>query len=155
MNPDKIYIAISDWLIRVLSDNKRQICLVFVCNLTYLAQIYSMGSVLEGYHGGDAILVYITIFFLLQVFVTTAILAVLPKIFKLIFFGLSVIYFCVDAFVLALQRSLFDKSMFQVVLDTNLQETMEFIDNYSRPDNVFLDENFLAFAADCRSRAVF
>ena len=60
---DKIYIAVSDWLIRILKENKRFLCAMFVVNLTYLIQIYSMGSVMEGYHGGDKILVYITIFF--------------------------------------------------------------------------------------------
>ena len=128
---DKIYIAVSDRLIRILKENKRLLCALFVVNLTYLAQIYSMGSVLEGYHGGDEILIYITIFFLLQIFVTTAILSFLPKIFGKIFIGLSAIFFLVDAFILVLHRSLFDKSMFQLLLDTNLQEAMEFIDNYS------------------------
>ena len=104
---------------------------LFVVNLTYLAQIFSMGSVLEGYHGDDSILIWINIFFLFQVFVTTAILSVLPKIFARIFIGLSAFFFLVDALVLILHRSLFDKSMFQVLLDTNLQEAMEFVDNYS------------------------
>lgn len=128
---DKIYITIADWLIRVLRENKYLFCLLFVFNLTYLVQIYSMGSVLEGYHGGDIILAYITVFFLLQVFVTATILSFLPKIFQRIFIGLSVFFFLVDAFIFALHRSLFDKSMFQLVLDTNLQEAMEFVDNYS------------------------
>lgn len=128
---NKAYVAIADWLICLLKENKRLMSFVFVCNLTYLAQIYSMGSVLEGYHGGNEILVHITIFFMLQIFVTTLILAVLPKIFARIFIGLSVIFFVVDAFILALHRSLFDKSMFQVLLDTNFQESMEFIENYS------------------------
>ena len=128
---DKIYIAVSDWLIRLLKQNKRLLCLMFVCNLTYLAQIYSMGSVMEGYHGGDIILIFITVFFLLQVFVATAILSVFPKIFKRIFIGLSAIFFLLDTFILVLHRSLFDKSMFQLLLDTNLQEALEFIDNYS------------------------
>ena len=128
---DKIYIAASDWLIRILKKNKRLLCAMFVVNLTYLIQIYSMGSVMEGYHGGDKILVYITIFFLLQVFVATAILSRFPKIFKRIFIGLSIIFFLIDGVVLILHSSLFDKSMFQVLLDTNLQETTEFIKNYS------------------------
>ena len=128
---DKVYIPLADWLIRLLREHKRLMCFVFVCNLTYLAQIYSMGSVMEGYHGGDIILVFITIFFLLQVFVTTAILAVLPKIFTRIFIVLSSIFFIVDAFILTLHRSLFDKSMFQLCLDTNIQEAAEFLKNYS------------------------
>lgn len=128
---DKIYIAVSERLIRVPKENKNLLSALFVVNLTYLAQIFSMGSVLEGYHGGDSILLWITIFFLFQVFVTTAILSLLPKIFARIFIGLSAFFFLVDALVLTLHRSLFDKSMFQVLLDTNLQEAMEFVDNYS------------------------
>lgn len=128
---DKIYITISDWLIRILKENRRLLCILFVVNLTYLVQIYSMGSVLEGYHGGDVILIFITLFFLLQIFVTTIILSLMPKIFKKIFIGLSAFFFLVDALILFLHRSLFDKSMFQLLLDTNLQEAMEFIKNYS------------------------
>lgn len=70
-------------------------------------------------------------FFLLQIFVTATILSLLPKIFKKIFIGLSAFFFLVDALILFLHRSLFDKSMFQFLLDTNLQEAMEFIKNYS------------------------
>ena len=106
-------------------------CFVFVCNLTYLAQIYSMGSVLEGYHGGNEILIYVTLLFLAQVFVTAIILDRLPKIFTRIFIVLSSIFFIVDAFILTLHRSLFDKSMFQLCLDTNIQEAAEFLKNYS------------------------
>ncbi len=128
---DKIYIAFSERLIAVLKENKRLFSALFVVNLTYLAQIFSMGSVLEGYHDGNSILLWITIFFLLQVFVTTAILSLLPKIFARIFIGLSAFFFPVDALVLALHRSLFDESIFQVLLDTNWQEAVEFLDNYS------------------------
>ena len=128
---DKIYIAVSERLIAVLKENKRLFSALFVVNLTYLAQIFSMGSVLEGYHDGNSILLWITIFFLLQIFVTTAILSLLPKIFTRIFIGMSAFFFPVDALVLALHRSLFDESIFQVLLDTNWQEAVEFLDNYS------------------------
>ncbi|MBR3497624.1 MAG: hypothetical protein IKO05_01370 [Selenomonadaceae bacterium] len=41
--------------------------------------------------------------------------------------------FLVDALVLALHRSFFDENMFQVLLDTNWQKAVEFVDNYSTP----------------------
>lgn len=128
---DKIYIAASDWLIKIFREDKRLLCLIFVLNVTYLVQICFMGSVLEGYHGGNEILIRITIFFLFQVFVTTVALAALPKIFTRVFVGLSAFFFCIDTVILTLNRSLFDKAMFQVLLDTNFQEAAEFLDNYS------------------------
>ena len=51
--------------------------------------------------------------------------------FRADFHRAECVLFLVDALVLTLHRSLFDKSMFQVLLDTNWQEAVEFVDNYS------------------------
>ena len=128
---DKFYIAATDFLLNLLEKNKRLICALFICNLTYLAQIFLMSDVIEGNFGGKIILLPIAICFAFQIFITAGILSALPKIFARVFVVLSAIFFVVDVGTLTLFRSLFDKSMFQILLETNIQEAGEFVDAHA------------------------
>lgn len=131
MNPDKVYIAVSDWLIRLLSENKRLLWLMFVLNLTCLVNLYMIFdfravpvSILKS-------VAFLVAYLLFEILVTIAILRLLPKIFTRLVVALTVTFFCVDVFALTMYRSVFDKGMFQVLLDTNFQEAAEYVGDYS------------------------
>lgn len=131
MNLDKIYIAVSDWLIRIVSDNKGLIWLLVVLNLTCLVNYYMVVD-FRGVSGEDLkLVVFLGGYLLFEIFLTTAILRLLPKIFTRLVVALTVIFFCVDAFTLTMYRSVFDKGMFQVLLETNVQEAAEYVGDYS------------------------
>ena len=128
---DKIYIAVSDWLIRLLNDNKRLLCLLFVCNLTYFVNLYMIIE-FRGFYQSDFKFFFSPLLYLLfEIFCMIAILDRLPKIFTKLVVALTLIFFCVDTFTLAMYRSVFDKGMFQILLDTNFQEVAEYIGDYS------------------------
>lgn len=131
MNPDKAYIAVSDWLIRVLNDNKRLFWLMFVLNLTCLVNLYMVFDFRDIPVEALKSFAFLAVYLLFEILVIIAILRLLPEIFTRLVAALTVIFFCVDAFALAMYRSVFDKGMFQVLLDTNFQETAEYISDYS------------------------
>ncbi len=128
---DKIYITVSDWLIRVVTENKSLLVLLFVLNLTCLVNFY-MTIDFRGSSFADLnSFVSLTLYLLFEIFVLISILHNLPKIFARLFVTLSVIFFCVDVFTLIMYRSVFDKGMFQIILDTNIQEAAEYVADYS------------------------
>ncbi len=129
--PDKIYIALADYLIRLLEKNKRIICLLFVLNLTYFVNFY-MSIEFRGIFVPDIkICIFFIGYILSEIFVILLIFRLLPKFFTWLVATLTVIFFLIDAFALVMYRSLFDKGMFQVLLDTNIQEVAEYIGDYS------------------------
>ena len=131
MNPGKVYATVTDYFIRVLSENKRLFCFLLVLNVTYFVNLY-MAIDFRGVLAGDIkTFVAFAVYLLFEIFVTLAILRLLPKIFTWLVVALTVIFFCVDAFTLTMYHSVFDKGMFQVLLDTNFQETAEYIGDYS------------------------
>ena len=86
----------------------------------------------RGVNRGDAIwFVVPAIYLLFEVLVITVLLSVLPKIFTRVVVALTVIFLAVDMFTLAMYRSVFDKGMFQVLLDTNIQEATEYLGDFS------------------------
>ena len=138
---DKIYIATTDYLICLLNENKRLFCLLFVLNATYFVSFY-MSIEFRGFFAGDIKSFAVFAGYLLfEIFLTVAILQPLPKIFTWLVVALTIIFFCVDSFALIMYRSLFDKGMFQVLLDTNIQEVAEYISDYS---SVFFTKIFYA-----------
>ena len=128
---DKIYIGTSDWLIRVITENKRLLVLMFVLNLTYFVSLYMMIE-FRGLVLSDAKVFFICAeYMLLEIFVVIMFIHVLPKHFAYFIAVLTAIFFCVDSITLMMYRSLFDKGMFQIILDTNIQEAAEYIIDYS------------------------
>lgn len=128
---DKIYITISNWLIHIFKENKYLFVLMFVLNLTYFVNLYMIIE-FRGLSPSDGKnFLILALYLLFEVFVVIIILHFLPKIFNYFVVGLTVIFFCVDSITLIMYRSVFDKGMFQVLLDTNIQETVEFIVEYS------------------------
>lgn len=128
---DKIYIAVSDWLLRVVTENKRLLVLLFVLNLTYFANLYMTIEYRELVSKDAGLFFIYAVYLLFEVFALTTILHVLPKLFKYCLAALTIIFFCVDSVTLMMYRSLFDKGMFQVILDTNVQEATEYVVEYS------------------------
>lgn len=131
MNPGKVYVTVADYLIRVLSENKRLFCFLLVLNVTYFVNLYMAIDFRDVSAGDIKTFVAFAVYLLFEIFVTLAILRLLPKIFTWLVVALTVIFFCVDAFTLTMYHSVFDKGMFQVLLDTNFQETAEYIGDYS------------------------
>lgn len=128
---DKIYIGTSDWLIRVITENKRLLVLMFVLNLTYFVSLYMMIE-FRGLVLSDAKVFFICAeYMLLEIFVVIMLIRFLPKHFAYFIAVLTAIFFCVDSITLMMYRSLFDKGMFQIILDTNIQEAAEYIIDYS------------------------
>lgn len=128
---DKIYIGTSDWLIRVITENKRLLVLMFVLNLTYFVSLYMMIE-FRGLVLSDAKVFFICAeYMLLEIFVVIMLIRFLPKHFAYFVAVLTAIFFCVDSITLMMYRSLFDKGMFQIILDTNIQEAAEYIIDYS------------------------
>lgn len=128
---DKIYIGTSDWMIRVITENKRLLVLMFVLNLTYFVSLYMMIE-FRGLVLSDAKVFFICAeYMLLEIFVVIMLIRFLPKHFAYFIAVLTAIFFCVDSITLMMYRSLFDKGMFQIILDTNIQEAAEYIIDYS------------------------
>ncbi len=133
------YVTISDFLIRNIEENKKFICVLFVCNLTYFVNTYMILDFREINPAASKFFIFPATYLLLEIFVVTLIFSHLPKIFGKIFVAATVILFCIDSFTLMLYRSVFDKGMFQILLDTNIQEVAEYIGDYS---NVLLSKIF-------------
>ena len=129
--PDKIYIAVTDYLLRLLNENKRLCCLLFVLNLTYFVNFYMSIEFRDFLARDITSFAVFTVYILFEILVLIIILQLLPKFFTWPVVALTVIFFCVDSFALIMYRSLFDKGMFQILLDTNIQEVAEYIGDYS------------------------
>ena len=128
---NRVYIGISDWLIRLLNDNKRLLILLFVGNLTYFVNVCMIIAFREISLGDLKFFVAPTLYLLFEILCMILILNSLPKIFTRLVVALTMIFFCVDSFTLMMYRSLFDKGMFQILLDTNIQEATEYLGDYS------------------------
>ena len=129
--PDKIYIALADYLISLFEKNKRIISLLFVLNLTYFVNFY-MSIEFRGVFVPDIkIFIFFAGYILSEIFLMILIFRLLPKIFTWLVVTLTAIFFLVDSFALVMYRSLFDKGMFQILLDTNIQEVAEYVGDYS------------------------
>lgn len=104
---------------------------MFVLNLTCLVNLYMVFDFRDIPVEALKSFAFLAVYLLFEILVIIAILRLLPEIFTRLVAALTVIFFCVDAFALAMYRSVFDKGMFQVLLDTNFQETAEYISDYS------------------------
>ena len=138
---DKIYIGISDFLIRLLKENKNFLCVLFVGNLTYFINTY-MAFEFRGMPLADLkFFIFPAAYLLFEIFIVILIFQRLPKFFSRLFVVATLIFFCVDTFTLIMYHSVFDKGMFQILLDTNIQEAAEYIEDYS---NLLLPKIFFA-----------
>ncbi len=128
----KIYLDVSDKIFQVLGEDKRLLCFLLLCNLTYLGNDFiALGSAGEITANQVTIFLLVNVLLLSEIFIMLVILRGLPKIFTYVIVVLTVVFFCVDSVTIALFKSVFDKGMFQVLLDTNIQEAAEFVGNYS------------------------
>ena len=129
---DKIYAAVADKLARLLADNKNLACGLFVLNLPLFVHAYKTVE-FRGLVPTDAVMFALLIAELVaEIFVATLVLRHLPPPVTKVFVLLTATFFLLDATTLALYRSLFDKGMFQVLLDTNPQEAAEYLrDNFA------------------------
>ena len=128
----KIYLDVSDKIFQVLGEDKRLLCFLLLCNLTYLGNDFiALGSAGEITANQVTMFLLVNVLLLSEIFIMLVILRGLPKIFTYVIVALTVVFFCVDSVTIALFKSVFDKGMFQVLLDTNIQEATEFVGNYS------------------------
>lgn len=129
---DKIYVDLADGLARLLAENKNLACVLLALNLPLFVHVYLMIEY-SPLVVTDAVLFALMVAKLLaEIFVATFVLCRLPTLFTKLFVVLTAIFFLLDAATLTLYKSLFDKGMFQVLLDTNPQEAAEYLrDNFT------------------------
>ena len=129
---DKIYADVADGLARLLADNKNLVCVLLALNLPLFVHVFMTVEYRPLAVTDAVIFALVAAELLAEIFVATLVLKRLPKVFTRVFVLLAAIFFLLDAATLALYKSLFDKGMFQVLLDTNPQEAAEYLrDNFT------------------------
>ena len=129
---DKIYADVADGLARLLADNKNLVCVLLALNLPLFVHVFMTVEYRPLAVTDAVIFALVAAELLAEIFVATLVLKRLPKVFTRVFVLLAAIFFLLDAATLTLYKSLFDKGMFQVLLDTNPQEAAEYLrDNFT------------------------
>ena len=124
----KIYLLLSDKLIKFFHENLKWVIALFLLNVPYLIHVYNIMEKIRP----DLSFLFSTIFqFIFSMFVQTAILYFiiehLPKIIQWLIFVLSGILFVIDCFTLYNYKSTLNKAMIQILLETNINEAKEYL----------------------------